>query len=190
MAEVLLFHHAHGRTDGILEFADQLREAGHRVHVPDLYEGRVFDGLDDGVQYARSVGFDVLLERGVRAAQELSHDVVYAGFSLGVMPAQCLAQTREGARGALLCSAALPPSEFGGAWPASVPVQIHMMRDDEWVLEGDLDAARELDESVEAATLFLYPGDRHLFADTSLADYEPEAAKLLTERVLAFLEPM
>ena len=187
MAEVLLFHHAQGQTTGFLAFADALRAAGHTVHAPDLYEGRTFPKLDSGVAYAKQVGFDTLGERGRLAAENLPNEVVYAGFSLGAMPAQMLAQTRPGARGALLFHAAFPTSEFGGPWPEGVPLQIHMMEADEWVLEGDLDAARELNRTIDGAELFLYPGDRHLFADNSLPDYDERAAALLMQRVLAFL---
>jgi dienelactone hydrolase len=187
MAEVLLFHHAQGQTEGFLAFADELRAAGHVVHTPDLYDGKTFTDLDEGVGYAKEVGFDTIGERGRRAADGLPNELVYAGFSLGVMPAQELAQTRPGAKGALFFSAALPPSEFGGSWPQGVPLQIHMMEDDEWVDE-DLPAARELVETVNDAELFLYPGDRHLFADNSLPDFDEGAATLLKQRVLAFLE--
>jgi dienelactone hydrolase len=188
MAEVVLFHHAQGQTAGFFAFADEVRAAGHTVHTPDLYEGRTFPTLDEGVAYAKQAGFDALLERGRLAAESLQNEVVYAGFSLGVMPAQMLAQTRPGARGALLFHAAFPTSEFGGAWPHGVPLQIHMMEADEWVQEGDLDAARELDKTIEGAELFLYPGDRHLFADNSLPDYDEKSAALLMQRVLAFLK--
>jgi dienelactone hydrolase len=188
MAEVVLFHHAHGQTAGFVAFSDELSAAGHTVHAPDLYDGRTFPKLDEGVAYARQVGFDTLGERGRLAAESLPNEVVYAGFSLGAMPAQMLAQTRPGARGALLFHAAFPTSEFGGPWPQGVPLQIHMMEADEWVQEGDLDAARELDKTIEGAELFLYPGDRHLFADNSLPDYDEKAAALLTERVLTFLK--
>ena len=188
MAEVVLFHHAQGLTAGTLAFADRLRAAGHTVHVPDLYEGWIFASLDDGVAFARSVGFDVLLERGVRFADDLPPGLVYAGVSLGVLPAQQLAQTREGAKGAVLMSAAFPPSEFGSDWPAEVPVEMHMMSGDEWVLEGDLDAARDLAATSDAATLHLYPGNSHLFMDSSLRDYDEAAATLVLERVLSFLE--
>ena len=121
MAEVLLFHHAQGQTPGFLAFADELRAAGHTVHTPDLYDGRTFDQLDDGVGYAKEVGFDTIAERGRLAAEGLPKELVYGGFSLGVMPAQELAQTRAGAKGALLFSAAFPASEFGGSWPDGVP---------------------------------------------------------------------
>src|SRR5207244_4545092 len=164
-----------------------LRSAGHTVHTPDLYAGKTFASLDEGVANAREVGFETILERGEQAATDLPSDLVYAGFSLGVMPAQKLAQTRPGAKGALLFSAAFPASEFGDAWPEDVPLQIHMMEEDEWALE-DLPAARELVETTDGAELFLYPGDRHLFADSSLADYDEQAAALLTQRVLAFLQ--
>ncbi len=186
MAEILLFHHAQGRTPGLMAFADGLRTAGHVVHTPDLYDGNIFADLDAGVGYARKLGFETIGERGRLSAEGLPDQLVYAGFSLGVMPAQELAQTRPGARGALLFSAAFPASEFGGSWPPGVPLQIHMMENDEWALE-DLPAARELVEMVEDATLFLYPGDRHLFADSSLPDYDADAAKLLDQRVLTFL---
>jgi dienelactone hydrolase len=187
VAEVLLFHHALGLTPGVLSFADRLRAAGHVVHAPDLYEGKTFTDLDDGVGYARETGFDTILERGRLAGEALPDDLVYAGFSLGVMPAQMLAQTRPGAKGALLLSAAIPPSEFGGPWPDGVPLQIHMMEADEWVDE-DLPAARQIVETTESAELFLYPGDRHLFADDSLPDYDEDAAALLEKRVLSFLD--
>jgi dienelactone hydrolase len=189
MAEILLFHHAHGLTPGVLAVADRLRAAGHVVHAPDLYDGQTFADLETGVGYARQVGFDTIMERGRHAAEDLPNELVYAGFSLGVMPAQMLTQTRPGARGALFFSAALPASEFGRPWPQGVPVQIHMMEGDEWAQE-DLPAARELVETVDGAELFLYPGDRHLFADNSLPDYDQSAAKLVEQRVLTFLESL
>jgi dienelactone hydrolase len=187
MAEILLYHHAQGQTPGFLAFADELRAAGHTVHTPDLYEGNTFATLDEGVGYAKQVGFGTIGERGRLAAESLPSGLVYAGFSLGVMAAQMLAQTRPGAKGALLFSAAFPASEFGDSWPPGVPLQIHMMEADEWAME-DLPAARELVETTEGAELFLYPGDRHLFADSSLPDYDEDAAKLLMQRVLGFLE--
>ncbi len=188
MAEVVVFHHAQGLTSGVLAFADELRRAGHTVHTPDLFEGRTFATVEEGVGYAGEVGFGAVLERGVRAAEELPAELVYAGFSLGVMPAQKLAQTRAGARGALLFHSCIPVAEFGPAWPDGVPVQVHGMDADPFFVdEGDIDAARALVESTEQAELFLYPGDQHLFADSSLSSYDADAAALLTQRVLEFL---
>ena len=188
MADVLLFHHAQGQTAGFGAFAGELRAAGHTVHAPDLYDGRTFATLDEGAAYAGQVGFAEFIERGVQAANDLPSGLVYAGFSLGVLPAQKLAQTRAGARGALLFYSCVPTSEFGTSWPADVPVQIHGMDADSFFVdEGDLDAARALVESAEHAELFLYPGDQHLFADSSLPSYDADAAALLTRRVLDFL---
>jgi dienelactone hydrolase len=186
MTTVLLFHHAQGQTKGFLAFADELRAAGHTVHAPDLYDGNTFDDLDEGVAYAQKVGFGEILGRGTAAAEDLPADIVYAGFSLGVMPAQSLAQTRPGARGAILYSAAVPTSEFGGSWPEGVPLQIHMMDSDPWA-EEDRPAAEALVKEVDDAELFIYPGSGHLFADSSLKDYEEQAARLLMERTLDFL---
>ena len=188
MAEVLLFHHALGQTAGVLAFADELRRAGHTVHTPDLYGGRTFGSIEEGVAHAREIGFGAIVERGERAADGLPAELVYAGFSLGVMPAQKLAQTRPGARGALLFDACVPPSMFGSDWPAELPVQIHAMdRDPSFVDEGDIEAARALVASAKHAELFLYPGDKHLFADSSLPWYDAGAAALLRRRVLEFL---
>ncbi|TFB48720.1 dienelactone hydrolase family protein [Cryobacterium tagatosivorans] len=188
MAEVLLFHHAHGLTSGVLDFAENLRLAGHTVHTPDLYDGQVFDDLDDGVAYAQRVGFSTIIERGRAAGDGLPRELVYAGFSVGVLPAQMLAQTRPGAKGALLFHSCVPTSEFGGAWPEGVPVQIHGMDADAYFVdEGDIDAARALVETTPDTGLFLYPGGEHLFADNSLPAYDGPAATLLTERVLRFL---
>jgi dienelactone hydrolase len=187
MTEILLFHHAQGQTTGFLAFADELRAAGHTVHAPDLYDGNTFDDIDAGVGYAKQVGFGEIMERGRLSADGLPNEIVYGGFSLGVLSAQMLAQTRPGCKGALLFSAAIPAAEFGGAWPSGVPFQIHMMESDPWVDE-DLPAARELVDSTEDGELFLYAGDGHLFADSSLADYDEAAATLLMQRVLAFLD--
>lgn len=187
MAEVVLFHHVQGLTPGVVAFADALRAAGHTVHTPDLFEGRTFETVEAGLGHVRDVGFGEVVDRAVRAAQALPAGLVYAGFSLGALPAQKLAQTRAGARGALLLHSCVPASEFGG-WPAGVPVQVHAMEADLFFVgDGDIDAARALVDEATDAELFLYPGDAHLFADGSLPSYDPDATALLVRRVLDFL---
>jgi dienelactone hydrolase len=187
MTDVVLYHHVQGLTDGVRSFADELRQAGHTVQTPDLFDGSTFASIDEGMAFARDAGFGALVERGTVEAERISPDVVYAGFSFGAMVAQQLAQTRPGARGALLMSGCLPVSEFGQAWPNRVPAQVHGKEADPFFAE-DLEAARALVASTDQAELFLYPGDEHLFADSSLPEYDAAAAALLTERVLAFLD--
>lgn len=188
MAEILYLHHALGLTSGQRDLAETLRRAGHTVHTPDLYGGKVFETLDAGAAYGRSLGFEAIVDDGVAAAEGLPAGLVYIGYSLGVLPAQRLAQTRPGAKGALFLESFVPPSEFGG-WPAGVPAQVHGMDADPiFAGEGDLDAARAFVEATPAAELFLYPGGAHLFADPGLASYDEAAAGLLTERVLAFID--
>jgi dienelactone hydrolase len=187
MAEIVLFHHAQGLTPGVVAFADELRAAGHTVHTPDLFDGRTFATLEEGLGHAEEIGFGEVMERGARAVEALPTELVYAGFSLGVLPAQKLAQTRPGARGALLFYSCVPPAHFG-VWPDGVPVQVHGMDADPiFVGEGDIDAARALVADTEDAALFLYPGDQHYFADSSLPSYDAAATALLTRRVLDFL---
>ena len=189
MTEVLLFHHAQGLTDGCRSFAARLSGAGHSVQTPDLYEGRTFADLTTGVAYAEQTGFETIVERGRAAAESLPAQTVYVGLSLGVLPAQMLAQTRPGALGAALISAAVPPSEFGCPWLPSVPLQIHMMEDDPVVTEdGDLAVARKITESADGASLYLYRGERHLFVDDSLPGYDQAATELVAARVTALLD--
>lgn len=191
MAEVVLFHHVLGVTAGFLSFADEFRRSGHVVHTPDLFDGRTFPTVDEGAAFVEEVGLGSLIERGERAVTDLTGEVVYAGISLGVLPAQKLAQTRPGVHGALFFEACVPPAAFGDGWPIGVPVQVHGMDADPFFAgEGDIDAARELVAQASRtarAELHLYPGDGHLFADTSSPAYDPEAAALLWERVVSFL---
>ena len=188
MARVVLFHHAQGLTPGITAFAEWLRAAGHDVHTPDLFDGQTFDAIEAGMAYIGGIGFAEIIERGARAADAIGSNLVYAGFSLGVVPAQMLAQTHPGALGAVLCYSCVPVSEFGESWPDDVPVQIHGMDADPYFVdEGDIDAARAIVASTPRAELFLYPGDQHYFADNSLPSYDAEATKLLLQREIDFL---
>ncbi len=192
MAEVVLFHHVQGLTEGVLAFAEELRAGGHTVHTPDLFEGKRPATIDEGVAHAQGLG-EVVDERADRAVADLPEGVVYAGFSFGAATAQRLAQTRPGARGALFYESCLPiTGDWAvGPWPDGLPVQIHGMDQDPFfALEGDLDAARELVETVgsELAELFVYPGDRHLFTDSSLPSYDADAAASVVQRSREFLD--
>jgi dienelactone hydrolase len=193
MVDVVLFHHVQGLTDGLRAFAVELGAGRHTVHTPDLFGGERPASIDDGLAFVRSVGGEELERRAVAAVADLPRELVYAGFSWGAATAQELAQTRAGARGALLFDACLPVTgEYAlGPWPDGVAVQVHGMdRDPFFALEGDLDAARELVDIVgpELAELFVYPGEGHLFADSSLPSYDAEAAGLALQRSRDFLD--
>jgi dienelactone hydrolase len=193
MVDVVLFHHVQGLTEGVLAFAERLRASGHVVHTPDLFEGRRPASVDDGLAHVGDVGDEALRERAAKAVGELPAQLVFAGVSWGVATAQVLAQTRPGARGALLYEAFLPVTgEWAvGPWPDGLPVQIHGMEKDPFFgLEGDLDAARGLVEIVgsDVAELYVYPGDRHLFTDSSLPSFDAEATALVVQRSLEFLD--
>jgi dienelactone hydrolase len=186
MTDVLLFHHALGLTPGVEAFADELRAAGHNVVVPDLYAGATYDSLEDGVAHAERVGFEAIADQGAAFADGIGDRFVAAGFSLGVLPAQRLAQTHPGVVGAILYHGAIPISAFGDTWPEGVAVQLHLTEDDPWS-EEDLEAARAI--ATEAGgELFLYPGSGHLVTDSGFSDYDPEQTALILKRTLAFLE--
>jgi len=184
MTDVIVFHHVEGLTDDVHAFADELRAAGHEVHVPDLLEGRKFATIADGIAHVQRIGFDTIVQRGRAAAEGLPAELVYIGISLGVIPAQLLAQTRPGARAAVFLHSAIPPAEFGGPWPADVPAQIHLGERDPELLppNGDLEAARAFAATEERVELFLYPGEAHLFKVEG-----DDAAALLKERLLSFV---
>ncbi|MFE9690221.1 dienelactone hydrolase family protein [Micromonospora sp. NPDC005806] len=193
MAEVVLFHHIQGLTDGVRAFAEHLRAGGHTVHTPDLFDGERPATVDEGFALTKRIGDEALNGRADRAAADLPEGLVYAGFSWGAATAQRLAQTRPGAGGALLYEACLPVTgEWAiGPWPDRVPVQIHGMdKDPFFALEGDIDSARELVKIVgsDRAELFVYPGDRHLFTDSSLPSYDAEATALVVQRSRDFLD--
>lgn len=185
MTTIVLFHSAQGLRPGVHSFADRLRAAGHVVHTPDFFDGKVFDDLDDGVAYRDQLGIPEIARRGQAAVDVLPANVVYGGFSLGTGPAQMLAQTRPGTLGAVLMHGCLPSAAFGTPWPASVPLAIHTMADDPWV---DLDVARALTDEAASGELLSYPGSGHLFLDEDLPDYDKESAELVHERVLEFLD--
>ncbi len=186
MTDVLLLHHALGVTAGIGAIADELRAAGHQVTVPDLYNGATFDTVDAGVAHAEQVGFDTIIDRGVAAAEGFDGELVVIGFSLGVLPAQKLAQTRPGMVGVVLCHGAVPLSMFGEGWPDKVAVQIHLVEADP-LAEEDLDAARHVAGAAPDGELFLYPGSGHLVTDYSASDYDPVAGRQIIERMLTFV---
>lgn len=182
MAEVVVFHHALGVTDEIRGFADELGAAGHTVHAPDLFDGRTFDSIDDGMAHVDELGGPMaIVERARAAVASLPGEVDYVGFSLGVLAAQALAQTRPGARGAVLCYSAVPLGNWGDNWPAAWPegvrLQLHILDGD-----ADFEIAQGLAATVSNAELFVYGGGEHYFAE-----HDEQAAALLRERVLDFL---
>ncbi|MDO9495233.1 MAG: dienelactone hydrolase family protein [Nocardioides sp.] len=186
MADVVLFHHVHGLTTGVQAFADELRAAGHTVHTPDLFEGQVFDTLEEGMAFSRTVPVD---DRASAAVEDLPAELVYGGFSMGVMCAQTLASSRPGVRGGLLLHSAIDP-QWVGPWPDGAPAQIHAKEADPFFIEedGDLAAAEAMVAAHDGVELFLYPGDEHLFTDSSLAAYDADATALVMKRVLTFLD--
>jgi dienelactone hydrolase len=188
MAEIYLFHSALGLRPGVVEAAERLRRAGHYVHAPDLYDGDIFDDLEEGVRKRDELGIPEIIRRAVAASERATENAIYAGFSLGAGCAEFLAATRL-ARGAVLMSGAAPLSWIGiEEWPAHVPVQIHSMEDDPWINADAIQAvARAVRATGEAAEVYTYPGGRHLFADPGLPDYEPNAAGLMWQRVLTFI---
>ncbi|MBC9002385.1 dienelactone hydrolase family protein [Micromonospora aurantiaca (nom. illeg.)] len=193
MAEIVLFHHIQGLTDGVRALAGSLRSGGHTVHAPDLFDGERPATISDGAALIKRIGGDVLDRRADALVADLPAGLVYAGVSWGAAIAQRLAQTRAGARAALLYEACLPVTgEWAiGPWPDGVAVQVHgMERDPFFGLEGDVDAARELVSIVgpERGELYVYPGDRHLFTDSSLPSYDAEATALVVSRSRELLD--
>lgn len=195
MAEVVLFHHVQGLTDGVRAFAAELEKGGHTVRTPDLFDGARPATVDAGIALVQELGDEELDKRAEGAVAGLPAGLVYGGFSFGGATAQAFAQTRPGARGALLYEAcvSLTADWSFGPWPDGVPVQIHGMEADPlFAGEGDLAAAEELVAIVgpELAELFTYRGNKHLFTDSSLPSYDPVVTALVIRRSLEFLDKL
>ncbi|HTR92339.1 MAG TPA: dienelactone hydrolase family protein [Trebonia sp.] len=193
MAEVILFHHVAGLTEGVRSFADRLRAGGHTVHTPDLFDGETAATIDEGLALVDRIGDEELRSRGQAALAALPVELVYGGFSYGSGMAQRFAQTRPGARGALLYEGCLPlTGDWGvGPWPQGLRAQVHGMDADPFfALEGDLDSAWEIAAVAGPGVVevFTYPGDKHLFTDSSLPAYDKDATALVIERSVAFLD--
>lgn len=187
MVTVVLFHSALGLRPAVTGFADRLRQAGHEVLTPDLYDGEAFDDLDAGVRKRDDVGLDQLLERARGAVAELPADVVYTGFSMGAAAAQTLALTRAGARGAILIDGAIPVTALGmGAWPPSVPVQVHATTNDPWFPRAELEEFLAAVPN-QVLELHLHDGTGHLATDEAWADHDPEIARQTLRSVLDWL---
>jgi dienelactone hydrolase len=184
MAEILLLHHALGLTEGVQEFAAALRDAGHAVHTPDLFEGRRFEAVEDGVAFAAETGRETLAARAAAAADPLPTGLVYAGMSMGCGYATQLLLTRPGARGAVFLYGAVDPGWWEAQWPVGVPAQSHQTEGDPW-REPEADEA--FVAKIPAAELFVYPGSTHLFADPGTEDFDATAAALAMERIQGFL---
>ncbi|MGW5050037.1 dienelactone hydrolase family protein [Actinokineospora sp. NPDC004072] len=178
---IVVFHHAQGLTDGVRAFAGRLAALGHAVTTPDLFDGRAFATLDEGVAHAESIGMLAVAERGAAVADPDA--AVFVGFSLGVLPAQKLAQTRPGARAAVLVHGAIPLDVFG-PWQPGVALQLHIAESDPW---GDLPVARDLVDAVPGAELFVYPGSTHLTTDSGLDGYDEAATEQIVRRIGALL---
>jgi dienelactone hydrolase len=194
MAEVVLFHSVLGLRPGVIAAAERLRAAWHTVHTPDLYDGEVFDDIDEGMRKEDALGYQEIARRARESVAGLPEELVYAGFSMGVAHAEVLAAERPGALGAVLMHGAVPVEalkEYFGVerWPEGVPVQVHYAADDPWV-EAEEEVA-PLGEAVrEAGAAFeanAYPGSGHLFADPDLPEYDRASSEEMWERVLAFL---
>jgi len=187
VAEIIMFHHVQGLTSGVTAIAEEFRAAGHSVTLPDLFDGRTFETLDEGVGWVGEIGRSTIVDRAYAAATQLGPKLVYVGFSLGARPAQGLAQTRPGAQGAILFHGYHPVAEFADHWPAGVAFQAHWMKGDEWC---NPEVAEALRNDVEGAELFTYPGSDHLFTDASVDDYDPTASRSAIERALKLLEQL
>jgi len=193
MAEIVLFHSALGLRPGVTAAAYRLRAAGHTVHVPDYYDGEVFDDLDEGLRKCDALGYAEIVRRAREAVAELPAGLIFAGFSLGAVPAELLAASRPGARGALLIHSAIPVEalgEFGvERWPEGVPVQVHYADDDPWVEAEEVEALGDAVGRAGAAfEEHTYPGSGHLFADPDLPEYDRASSEAMWRRAIIFLD--
>ncbi|PYC87753.1 dienelactone hydrolase [Streptomyces tateyamensis] len=189
MAQILLLHSAYGLRPAVHQAADRLRAAGHQVTVPDLYDGRTFEDVEEGMAYKEELGSEELLRRAVAAAAPLLADggrLVYAGFSLGASLAQNLALADERALALLLLHGT---SDIREGAQTEVQVQLHLADPDQFESEDWQNAwylgMRKAGAEVE---VHRYRGAGHLYTDPELPDYDAEAAERTWAVALDFLD--
>jgi dienelactone hydrolase len=190
MATVALFHSVLGPREGVHDAAALLRDHGHTVLVVDQYDGRTFDDYESASAFADSLGYPALMQRALEATAGLQGRFVTAGFSNGGGMAELVATSRaDDVVGVLMFSGALPLTMLGAQWPAGIPAQIHYSLDDPFRNQEWIDAVTaSVREAGGECEVFDYPGGGHVFTDASKVDeFQPEEARLLWERALAFL---
>ncbi|MDO5633915.1 MAG: dienelactone hydrolase family protein [Micrococcus sp.] len=191
MAQIILFHHARGLTEGVRRFAELIEAGGHTVHTPDLYDGRVFETVEEGVAFAKELGTSTITARGIETIMDYPQASVVAGISLGALPAHCAAQTIPAFRACLSISAALPLNAFAPLWPPHVALQVHLGERDPWAVDEDLPLARSYAATAEhpdrPADLFEYDTDAHLFMDNTDPGYSKALTDLCVSRIIELL---
>lgn len=190
MATIILFHSALGLDDGMHQMAQVFTDAGHTVHLPDYYAGKVFTNTADGLAYRDEVTFPVLANTAAEVVAQLSLPaslpVVFGGFSLGAAMAQSFAKRHPQATGALLFHAGGTPKPT--SWQKAANLQIHHTVGDPFYAEGEPELlVRCAAQAGAHASHFVYPGEGHLFADPTKPEYDATLASLMWDRVLAFL---
>ena len=190
--EIVLLHSALGLRPAVLDWANYLRAAGHRVHTPDVFDGETFANVEDGIRKRDAVGIPELMRRTWAALADLPAGLVFVGWSLGAAAAEVLAATRPGARAAILLHAVVPLAALGTPhWPAGVPIQIHYAKNDPWVPEASLQAFQSAVASAKTRVdVFSYDGVPHMFDDAGLPGHAPDATALVRERIASFLEQL
>ena len=128
MVEVVLFHHVQGLTDGVRAFADGLRTGGHTVHTPDLFDGELPATVQDGIAHVQGLGEELLRDRAQEAVDDLPSDLVYAGFSFGVMMYFWLTGVAPDPAGKAIQDLASLPHKPGPLWAGLAAVVARAMQ--------------------------------------------------------------
>ncbi|GGS75999.1 dienelactone hydrolase family protein [Streptomyces griseoviridis] len=188
--DIVLFHSTFGLRPAVRQAADRLRAAGHEVRTPDLFQGRTFDTVEEGMEHNESVGREELLKRAVLAAAPYSErGLVYAGFSLGASIAQTLALGDHRARGLLLLhgtSDIAPNASADG-----LAVQLHVAEPDPFETDDWLSAwYLQMGRTGADVEVYRYAGAGHLYTDPDLPDYDEEAAEATWRTALGFLDSL
>ncbi|RRD46733.1 dienelactone hydrolase family protein [Tessaracoccus sp. OH4464_COT-324] len=189
MTEIVLFHHALGLTDGVRQFADQLRSRGFAVRTPDLFEGRVFSSVEEAFQYVERVSCATLLQRAEESCVEIHGRIIFGGFSLGVVPAQHMMLAKPSI-GGLLFHGFTPFEADTSDWP-QLPMHVYAMAEDPlFVGDGDIEAVREAQAVLPQLELHLFEGRKHLFTDSSTGDYDAFATQQVLDHVIDAVQGM
>jgi dienelactone hydrolase len=183
---VALFHSILGLRAVELSAAEQLRDAGHHVVVPDLFAGATAGNIDAGFALIERIGWDTIVQRAHDALADVPDEAVLGGFSMGVGVVGALWPERLEAAGAFLLHAPtlVPPGLRTGT-----PVQLHVGTNDPSAPPDQVSAFRDSAERAgAAASVHQYPGVGHFFTDVTLPEHDAAAAASTWNHVGSLLD--
>ncbi len=187
---IMLFHSTYGLRPAVRAAADRLRAAGHEVWMLDLFEGRTFETVEEGMAFNDGIGKEELLRRAVLAAAPYSSAAWCTRGSRSAPPSR--RPWRSATRRPLGCCSCTARRTSPRARRWTRPVELHVAEPDPFENCNDRPSAWYLQMQRAGADveIYRYAGAGHLYTDPDLPDYDEEAAEATWRVALGFLDSL